>query len=498
MPGGTDRPSAPCRRLIFPLLGLVTMIPSLSLADAPRRPFWTEQAMFRFGEDLFFVGEATCAKSAEDGRQRAFANGIQEMLNYAQARAAAGIEIATQMIFEEPHAPGCPAGTISVWRLLRADADRVAKLPKGPTRKSLEDDGRTAPPPPSPKDLTPRVGMNRDDILDRFGRPKFITIMRGGKETHWEYPRFGLSLILDEDNLLGRWRLAGPQGPVQGGASHAAGAPSANVEIPDTAPPLDLTLKLRDLEQTPSPGVGLVPKKQVAVAPRPPHEETLRPPDSAPAKSLASHAFAATTRQTHGLGVIRLNTSPYLDRQFLRYHCEMTAYTLSVRYAADGSGPHTSLDHWLSDTAETEFRTAVTAGAQAAGYDPRYLSVRLTLPINGEALKAFGPDATIQAAGAGAAWAVGTASALLGDSVRTDASVLGTLNLQQDIGSVENLEEKIAGCRQSVPNELIVSAHQEGLELALSKLRMGVRVTPVLTLPEAYQAATGQPLRQAR
>jgi hypothetical protein len=76
--------------------------------------------------------------------------------------------------------------------------------------------------------------------------------------------------------------------------------------------------------------------------------------------------------------------------------------------------------------------------------------------------------------------------------------VLGELTPHQVLGSVDNLEEKMAGCRQSVPNELIVSAHQESLDLSLSKLRMGVRLTPVLTLTEAYQAATGQPLRHAR
>lgn len=485
--------------ILLPLVvaSAVGFLPLISLADAPKRPFWTEQAMFKFGEDLFFVGEATCAKSAEEGRQRAFANGVQELLNYAQARTAAGVEIFTQMVFEEASASGCPAGAINVWRLLRAEADKVARLPKGPTRNLLDEEARPTP-SPGPKDLTPTVGMNRDDILDRFGRPKFITIMRGGKETHWEYPRFGLSLILDEDNLLRRWRLAGPQGPAHGGTPPASSTSLPSAEVPDPSPPLDLTRKLRDLEQIASPRIGIIQKKPIAAAPRPPHEETLRPPDPPPATPLASHAFTATTRHVAGLGVIQLRNAPYLDRQMVRYHCEMTSYTLSIRHVPDGSGPHTSLDHLLSDTAESELRMAVAAGAKAAGYDPRYLSVRLTVPINGEALKSFGPNVTLQATGAGAAWAVSTASALLGDSVRSDASVLGELTPHQELGSVDNLEEKMAGCRQSVPHELIVSAHQESLDLTLSKLRMGVRVIPVLTLTEAYQAATGQPLRHAR
>jgi hypothetical protein len=466
-------------------------------AESLKRPFWTEQAMFRFGEDVFFVGRATCAKSAEEGRQRAFANGVQELLNYAQARSTSGVEIATQMIFEEADPPGCSGGTVTVWRLLRAEAERVAKLPKGQTRRFLDEEVRPNS-SPGPKDLTPRVGMNRDEMLDRFGRPKFITIMRGGKETHWEYPRFGLSLILDEDNLLRRWRLAGPHGPVHGGTSASADAGESTRPSPDLAPPVDLTKKLGELEGRPSGGVGLIQRKNMAVLPRALHEEYVRPAEAPSASSLATHPFASATRKVSGLGVVRLRNAPYVDRQFVRYHCEAMGYTLAIRHVPDGSGPHTSLDHLLNNAAESELKTAVSTGARAAGYDPRYLSVRLTVPINADALKAFGADASLQATGAAAAWAVATASALLGDSVRPDTSVLGTVSSRLDVESVESLEEKIAGCRQSIPNELIVSAHQESLELSLSKIRMGVRVTPVTTLPEAYQAATGQPLRPAR
>ena len=473
----------------------VAFLSSLSaFAETPKRPFWTEQAMFRFGDDVFFVGEATCAKSAEEGRQRAFANGVQELMNYAQARSTAGVEIATQMVFEETDAPGCPSGAVNVWRLLRAEAEKVAKLPKGPTRKSLDEEPR-APSPPTPKDLTPRMGMNRDEILDRFGRPKFITIMRGGKETHWEYPRFGLSLILDEDSLLRRWRLAGPQGVAQNAKPAAS---TTQPPLPDKSPPMDLTQKLHALEQSPATGVGIIHKKTQPATLRPPHEESFHPTETTSTKALASHAFPTITRQVPGLGVVRLSTQPYVDRFQARYHCEVMAYTLSIRHVPDGSGLQTSLDHLLSDAAEAELRAAVAAGAHAAGYDPRYLGVRLTVPIKGDALKAFGPNATLHATGAGAAWAVSTASALLGDALRSETSILSALNAGLELASVEQLGEKIAGCRQSIPGELIVSAHQESLELALSQVQMGVRVTPVLTLPEAYQAATGQPLRQAR
>jgi len=54
-------------------LGVVGVISAaVPLQAGSNWPFWTEQAMFRFGEDMFFTGRATCVASAEDGRQRAY------------------------------------------------------------------------------------------------------------------------------------------------------------------------------------------------------------------------------------------------------------------------------------------------------------------------------------------------------------------------------------------------------------------------------------------
>src|SRR5207237_4347280 len=43
-------------------------------AEPLNRPSWAEQAMFRFGEDLFLVGQASGSKRDEEGRQNAFTN----------------------------------------------------------------------------------------------------------------------------------------------------------------------------------------------------------------------------------------------------------------------------------------------------------------------------------------------------------------------------------------------------------------------------------------
>ncbi|MGH7395256.1 MAG: hypothetical protein ACREJF_06610, partial [Candidatus Methylomirabilales bacterium] len=193
--------------------------------------------MFRFGEDLFFVGQASCAKSPEEGRQRAFVQGVQELLNYAQARSTARLEIATQMVFEETPAPGCPPQTVTVWRLLRVQAEKVAALPKGAPQYVPPE---PIPAPAAPRDITPRIGMTREEVLERFGRPWSISMRKQGMEILWDYPKFGLTLTLDEDNILKRWRLAGPQGREEK-------APELRPNVEKGAPALDLTARLRSL-----------------------------------------------------------------------------------------------------------------------------------------------------------------------------------------------------------------------------------------------------------
>jgi hypothetical protein len=81
-----------------------------SLQAASNRPFWTEQAMFRFGDDLFFTGRATCVSSSEDGRQRAYNAALQEILNYTRTKEVVGIPIETQMVYEEENSDSCRSG----------------------------------------------------------------------------------------------------------------------------------------------------------------------------------------------------------------------------------------------------------------------------------------------------------------------------------------------------------------------------------------------------
>lgn len=194
----------------------------VSLHAASNRPFWTEQAMFRFGEDLFFSGRATCVSSAEDGRQRAYNAALQEILNYTRTKELPGIPIETQMVYEEDGSDSCRSGQVSVWRLLRAPASRLEKLNRMASHQAPSHDLQAGGSGISRKirDLTPKIGMYKDDAFEVFGQPKAVSMFRNGTEVHWEYPRFGLTIMFDANGYLIRWKQVGPgTGQVGGGSS---------------------------------------------------------------------------------------------------------------------------------------------------------------------------------------------------------------------------------------------------------------------------------------
>jgi hypothetical protein len=196
-------------------LGVVgTISAAVSLQAASTRPFWTEQAMFRFGEDIFFTGRATCVASAEEGRQRAYNAALQEILNYTRTKDVIGVPIETQMIYEEGDSENCRrSGQVSVWRLLRAPASRLDKLNRTASHQAYSQDLQTARSGLSRKvqDLTPKIGMYKDDAFELFGQPKTVSMVKNPTEVHWEYPRFGFMLIFDTNGYLTRWKQIGPK-----------------------------------------------------------------------------------------------------------------------------------------------------------------------------------------------------------------------------------------------------------------------------------------------
>ena len=105
---------------------------------------------------------------------------------------------------------------------------------------------------------------------------------------------------------------------------------------------------------------------------------------------------------------------------------------------------------------------------------------------------------SLDASEAGAIFAVTVASAILGDPVRADVTMVGKIDQNFELGPVEELEEKLNACHQPAPLELILPAEQNVSELAVQKIGVGIKLARVNTLAEAYEVATGQPLRLAQ
>lgn len=222
------------------LVGMSPLLVSSASADSLNRPVWTEQAMFQFGNDSFFVGQSSCATTSEEGRQQAFRHGVQELLNYAQIRDVSGLYVDTQMVFEETDSPGCPHHTVTVWRLLRVEAGRLAQL--AATSRRVGTDERRQP-GPMPEHHSLSIGMSRDEIFERFGLPASMT-MHPDNGCTWEYRRFGFVVEFDRHMFVKRWTIPGALLAGSQGRSTAQSLP-----VPHDAPIVDLTPRLRDLEQ---------------------------------------------------------------------------------------------------------------------------------------------------------------------------------------------------------------------------------------------------------
>jgi hypothetical protein len=222
------------------LILISPFISNLAWADSLKRPFWTEQAMFQVGDDLFFVGQASCAKTSEAGRQQAFGHGMQEILNYAQTRDTSGLSIDTQMVFEETASPGCSPSTVTVWRLLRVDAHRLMKLAAVSRRLQTIEANQ---PSSTPRTLPLSIGMSRDEVFDRLGLPASMT-MHHGNECTWEYRRYGLAVEFDRHMMVKRWTTLRAEAHQSSIRRTAQPLVATNDD-----PIVDLTSRLRNLEQ---------------------------------------------------------------------------------------------------------------------------------------------------------------------------------------------------------------------------------------------------------
>lgn len=229
------------------LLLALSPIPGMTQASS-NRPFWTEQAVFHFGNDAFFTGQASCAPSVEEGRQRAYAAALQEIKNFAHVGKVDGLVLDTQMVFEELHSADCPSGSVTAWRLLRVPRADLESLARQSRKPFPEDISPIVAQARAIRNMTPHVGMVREDIWQRYGQPRSVWMNPDTGEAFWEYPQFGLTLVFDHEDLLKQWKLATPG---QRQKSDAPAGPPAD-EVHRSAlqlPAIDLTDRLRELEE---------------------------------------------------------------------------------------------------------------------------------------------------------------------------------------------------------------------------------------------------------
>lgn len=232
-------------RLPTLLLTLCLVSPLLAEA-AEHRPFWTEQALFHFGDDVFFTGRSSCAPSIEEGRQRAYLAAVQEVRNFTRAKEIEGFPLDTQMIFEDAHPADCAQGFVTVWRLLRAPRAALESLAKRPAPGKPADISPILAQVMAIRNLTPRVGMLRDEVWSRYGLPRSIWARPDQGELIWDYAQFGLTMVFNQDDVLTRWRLNGPH--PRSSEEPTSPAPQES-RMGTDLPTIDLTARLQLLEE---------------------------------------------------------------------------------------------------------------------------------------------------------------------------------------------------------------------------------------------------------
>ncbi|MDH5641625.1 MAG: hypothetical protein OEY28_10050 [Nitrospira sp.] len=240
------------------------------------------------------------------------------------------------------------------------------------------------------------------------------------------------------------------------------------------------------------------PSPQESVVSQPSFDSTdLLPAQAKRAGQMfSSRPFAKTSRTVPALSFHDLPPGAKAKGENIPNKGDIQLVQIDVNYAPAGDGPHVVTDHHFMNGSRQALGTAVLAAAKATQYDPGFLHVRLTMPMVGGS---FHRGARVDGPSAGAVWAVAVTSAILGDPVRQDLCFSGTIDINLTVGPVGGLEDKIEGCHM-LPQfqELMVPAGQRTFTLADKGMGRSLKVTEVSTLAEAYEIATGQPLRTAQ
>jgi hypothetical protein len=237
-----------------------------------------------------------------------------------------------------------------------------------------------------------------------------------------------------------------------------------------------------DREAPPAPPVAPEPDK--------PGAPPVATPRVAPKKS--SQPFPGATRSIPSLAVSDLPPELRAKGMSIPNKGDITLVQLAVSHLPAGDGPKFSADAHFRGDARMALDMAAYAAARAVQYDPKYLKVELTLPVGFSTMQGVQVDGP----SAGVAWTVAIVSAILGDPLRSDVCLSGTMGLDGKVGPVGGLEHKIEGCHMMRNfRELLLPAGQGTFTIMDKGMSRSIKVTEVATLAEAYQVVTGRELR---
>jgi len=208
--------------------------------------------------------------------------------------------------------------------------------------------------------------------------------------------------------------------------------------------------------------------------------------------SLSSQPFPASARSIPSLLVADLPPQLKAKGVSIPNMGDITLVHVAVSHLPDGNGPKFTSDSHFRGDARVALDTAAYAAAKAVQYDSKYLKVDLTMPVGFSTLRGVQVDGP----SAGVAWTVAIVSAILGDPLRSDICLSGTMGMDLKVGPVGGLEHKIDGCHMLRNfRELVLPAGQSTFAIKDKGLSRSIKVTEVSTLAEAYQIATGRELR---
>lgn len=138
---------------------------------------------------------------------------------------------------------------------------------------------------------------------------------------------------------------------------------------------------------------------------------------------------------------------------------------LTVRYLQAGNGPVVEADARVREGTLSSVKAAVVASALAVGYDPRFLEVRVDVLANFTWYRGLKLDG----GSAGIGFAVGVASAILGDKLQESTCLTGTIEKDGRVGPVGSIYYKLEGCHMIFPRSRSFSL-QDKLHSTLSRM----------------------------